>query len=211
MNESNAPLPPNLPPSPPDSPSAGSNLHPADPATKKRSAKPWLWGGCGCLTLVLILALVGFFYGSRYLGLGNTFKRYSGQYDPYKGSLATLLPEELASGIVKFRLVTKKDQTSSWKEKGATEAYSFRYNQIGGGATTEVTGVLVNFSSSERAQAELKDGLVAFEATASPKEKGLRFSTKDGGSVGWTNGSLYCVVRSEFSKPAANFERAAPF
>jgi hypothetical protein len=211
MNEPNAPLPPNLPPLPPNSPSAGSTLHPAEPAQKKRSAKPWLWGGCGCLTLVLILALVGFFYGSRWLGLGNTFKRYSGEYDPFKGSLATLLPDELAGGIVKFRLKTKNDETRSWKKKGAIEAYSFRYDQIGGGVTTEVVGVLVNFPSSERAQAELKDGLVAFDSTASPKGKGLRFSTKDGGSVGWTNGSLYCVVRSDFAKPAGNFEKAAPF
>jgi hypothetical protein len=168
MNEPNAPLPP----PPPHSSLPGSNLNQPDPTTKKRSAKPWLWGGCGCLTLVLILALVGFFYGSRYLGLGNTFKRYSGQYDPYKGSLATLLPEELAGGIVKFHLVTKVDQTASWKEKGATEAYFFRYNQIGGGVTTEVKGVLVNFPSSERAQAELKDGLTALRRRPVQKKKG---------------------------------------
>jgi len=208
MNESNA----SPPPPPPNLPPANSGFPAATPAAKK-SAKPWLWGGCGCLTLLLILAVVCFFYGANYLGLGNTFKRFSGKYDPFKGSLATLLPDELTSGLVKFRLEAKKDETQAptWKEKGATEAYFFRYSQVGGGVTVEVKGVLVNFPSSERAQTELKNNAKAFDATASPKDKGLRFSTKDGGTVGWTNGWLFCIARSDFAKPAGNFERATPF
>lgn len=209
MNESNTPPPPNSPP-PPPAPS-GSTLPPDSPAAKKKSAKPWLWGGCGCLTLLLMLAFVGFFYGTQYLGLGNTFKRSLGNFDPYKGSLVTLLPDDLAGGAVKFRLAAKKNENSNWKEKGATEAYFFRYNQLGAGVTVEVKGVLVNFPSSERAQTELKNNAKAFDATATPKDKGLRFSTKEGDTVGWTNGSLFCLARSDFAKPAGNFERAVPF
>lgn len=205
MNEPNAspPPPPNLPP-------ANSGFPAATPAPKK-SAKPWLWGGCGCLTLLLILGLVCFFFGARYLGLGNTFKRYSGKYDPYKGTLTTLLPEDLSSGVIKFHLVTKVDATSTWKEAGGTEAISFTYNQIAAGLIIEVKGMLVNFPSSERAQQVLKTNAKGNNVDATAKEKGLRFSAKEGETVAWTNGSLVCIVYSGFARPAGNFERAAPF
>lgn len=209
MNEPNSPLPPNLPP--PNPTPAGSNLTPVGTVAKKKSAKPWIWSGCGCLTLLLILAIVGFFYGARFIGQSNTFKRFSGKYDPYKGTLTTLLPEDLSSGVIKFHLVTKLDATPTWKEAGGTEAISFTYDQIAAGLIVKVKGMLVNFPSSERAQQVLKTNAKGNNVDATAKEKGLRFSAKEGEIVGWTNGSLVCIVYSDFARPPGNFENAAPF
>ncbi|MEN3369585.1 MAG: hypothetical protein V7609_1728 [Verrucomicrobiota bacterium] len=210
MTEANNP-PPNPPP-PPLTPS-GSILPPASPVAKKKSAKPWLWGGCGCLTLLLILAVVGLLCGYRYLGLSNALKRSSGNYDPYKGALTALLPEDLSRGGMKILLVTKKDSMDTyWKDAGATEVMGFTYNQNKKEWDVEAIGVLANFPSWEQAQAALKRYASEKKATPTSKEKGLRVSLMNDQIIGWTNGSLLCVVGSGwFPGPAKIFEGAAPF
>jgi hypothetical protein len=209
MTDPNTPQPPNLQPSEPTLP--GSRVAPTHPVTKKKSAKPWLFGGCGCLALLLVIAVVCFFYGFRFLGLNNIIKRSSGNYDPYKGALAAVLPEDLSSGLIKFHLAAKRDATSQWKEDGATEAIGFTYNQTAAGLVIKIDGALVNFPSSQQAQAVLKRFASEKKANTSAKGNGLRFSTKEGETVGWTNGSLLCMAMSGFAKPAGNFEEAAPF
>ena len=209
MADPDTPQPPNLPPSDPTPP--GSHVAPANPAAKKKSATPWLFGGCGCLALLLIIAVVCFFYGSRFLGLNNIIKRSSGNYDPYKGALAALLPADLDSGIIKFHLAAKRNATTEWKADGATEAIGFTYNQTASGLSVKVDGALINFPSSQQAQAALKRYASEQKANTSAKGNGLRFSTKEGEVVGWTNGSLLCMAMSGFAKPAGNFEAAAPF
>ena len=144
MNDPNSPQPPNLPPSNPVPP-PGSNFAPANPTVKKKSAKPWVFGGCGCLALLLVMVGVCFFYGSRFLGLDNVMKRSAGNYDPYKGALSALFSDDLSSGLIKFHLVAKRTSTTEWKADGGTEAIAFTYNQNAAGLVVKVDGVLVNF------------------------------------------------------------------
>lgn len=94
---------------------------------------------------------------------------------------------------------------------GAIEAKAFTYTQEAAGVSVQVDGVLVNFPSSQQAEKGLREAAGEVSASVVNKGKWQRFSTKDGGTVGWTNGSVMCLVKSQFAKPAGNFEEAAPF
>ena len=48
-----------------------------------------------------------------------------------------------------------------------------------------------------------------FSATQAPE--GTSRIEQANATVGWTNGSVMCLVKSGFAKPAGNFEEAAPF
>jgi hypothetical protein len=62
MNEPSNPVPPNLPPTnPPSSPAQPPVSPPPAPMSApraKKSAMPWVLGGCGCLTLLFIIAAI---------------------------------------------------------------------------------------------------------------------------------------------------------
>jgi hypothetical protein len=141
--------------------------------------------------------------------LKDNISRNSSSFDPYKGSLSDLLRPEISNLSIKFKLVGTRDMLS--QHPGASEAKAFTYTQEAAGVSVQVDGVLVNFTSSQQAEKRLKE--IAADVTASVVSKGKwqRFSTKDGGTVGWTNGSVMCLVKSQFAKPAGNFEESAPF
>lgn len=141
--------------------------------------------------------------------LKDNISRNSSSFDPYKGSLSELLRPEISSLAVKFKLIGTRDMLS--QHPGAKEAKAFTYTQEAAGVSVQVDGVLVNFSSAEQAQTKLRAVATEVGANVVSKGKGQRFSTKDGGTVGWTNGSVMCLVKSQFAKPAGNFEEAAPF
>lgn len=141
--------------------------------------------------------------------LKDNISRNSSSFDPYKGSLSELLRPEISSLSIKFKLVGTRDLLS--QHPGASEAKGFSYTQEAAGVSVQVDGVLVNFTSSQQAEAKLRAVAAEVNASVVSKGKWQRFNTKDGGTVGWTNGSVMCLVKSGFAKPASNFEEAAPF
>lgn len=155
------------------------------------------------VTLIFLLLVLGC---GRFK---DNMSRNSSSFAPYKGSLSELLRPELSSLSVNFKMVGTRDALS--EHPGASEAKGFSYTQEGAGVSVQVDGVLVNFTSSQDAEKRLRDVAVEVGASVVSKGKWQRFSTKDGGTVGWTNGSIMCLVKSQFAKPAGNFEEAAPF
>ena len=141
--------------------------------------------------------------------LKDNISRNSSSFDPYKGSLSELLRPELSSLSVKFKLGGTRDTLS--EHPGASEAKAFSYTQEGAGVSVQVDGVLVNYPSSQQAEKRLREFAAEVGASVVSKGKWQRFSSKDGETVGWTNGSIMCLVKSQFAKPAGNFEEAAPF
>ena len=141
--------------------------------------------------------------------LKDNISRNSSSFDPYKGSLSDLLRPEISSLSLKFKLVGTRDLLS--QHPGASEAKGFSYTQEGAGVSVPVDGVLVNFPLSQQAEKRLREVAAEVSATVIDKGKWKKFSTKDGGTIGWTNGSVMCLVKSSFAKPAGNFEEAAPF
>ena len=155
------------------------------------------------VTLIFLLLVLGC---GR---LKDNISRNSSSFNPYKGSLSELLRPEISSLSIKFKLIGTRDLLS--QHPGAAEAKGFSYTQEAAGVSVQVDGVLVNFTSSQQAEAKLRAVASEIGANIVSKGKGQRFSTKDGGTVGWTNGSVMCLVKSQFAKPAGNFEEAAPF
>ena len=155
------------------------------------------------IALALLLMLV--------LGCGlmnNIAKRSSTDFNPYKGKLSELLQPEISSSLVKFKLSGTVDAPSY---TGATEAKAFTYMQEGSGVSVKVDGGLANYPSAAQANEKIADIAKKNKGTLTKKNGGQRFATPDGGTIAWTNGSLFCVVTSSFAKPASNFEEAAPF
>jgi hypothetical protein len=137
-------------------------------------------------------------------------KRSAREFDPYKGSLAALLPAEFSDSLIKFKRTAISDKTSTWKEEGAVEAVSFSYDLVSI-VIVKLEGQLLNFASSADAVGALKAIAEKNGATVTPKGDGRRFSARNGKLVGWTNGSLMCVVMGGTDPAAGNFEKAAPF
>lgn len=157
-----------------------------------------------CLLIVLLFVL----------GCGTftkNFKRSSGNYDPYTGSLSELLPSEISSLRVTFKSQGTRDTTADYKG-AAKEAKAFTYMQEAAGIGVQVDGALVNFNSAATAKEQLQKVADEVKGTITNKDKGLRFTAENGKIVGWTNGSLMCLVKSSAgTKPAENFEEAVPF
>lgn len=147
------------------------------------------------------------------LGCGvfsKNFKRSSTNFDPYSGSLSELLQSEMSTALVKFKSQGTRDTLADYKG-AAKEAKAFTYVQDGAGVGVQVDGALVNYNSAAIATAELGKIAAELKTTLTKKDKGSRFTANNGAIVGWTNGSLMCVVKSGFAKPASNFEEAAAF
>ena len=132
------------------------------------------------------------------------------EFDPYKGSVETLLPAEFSGPVVKFKRTAMRDKTASWKEHGAVEAVSFSYNAIAI-VIVKIDGEVVNFATPTDAAFALTVIADQNGATVVPKGNGQRFTARNGQIVGWTNGSLMCVVTGGTDPAAGNFEKAAPF
>jgi hypothetical protein len=135
-------------------------------------------------------------------------KKSTTAFDPYKGTLNELLKPEMSSGLIKFKLSGAAD-TSSYG--GSTEAKGFTYMQEAAGVSIKVDGALINYPTASQADAKIAELARKSNVTLTKKSGGQRFSSPDGKTVVWTNGSLLCVVASSFPRPATNFEQAAPF
>jgi hypothetical protein len=140
----------------------------------------------------------------------NEKERSAREFNSYKGSLAALLPAEFSDSLIKFKRTAISDKTSTWKEEGAVEAVSFSYDLVSI-VIVKLEGQLLNFASSADAASALKAIAEKNGATVTPKGDGRRFSARNGKLVGWTNGSLMCVVMGGTDPAAGNFEKAAPF
>lgn len=145
----------------------------------------------------------------------DSAKRKTGDFDPYKGALVSLLPAEfsnteLSSLGIKFKQTSTSVRTLSWKRQGASEAVRFSYNLVSI-VIVKIEGELVNFETSSHAVAALKAMAAEKGGTIAPKGDGQRFSAQNGQIIGWTNGSLMCVVIGGTDPAAGNFEKAAPF
>lgn len=133
-------------------------------------------------------------------------------YDPYKGSLKNLLPNEPSVGLIKFKLSTS--QTTEFE--GATDAVKASYTMQAGTISMPVELTVANFPSS-------RDAAAAVEAFANKHDFSLESKTKGGTTVGqrltfgegkqimWSNGSLQCLASSDFAKTTSNLEEALPF
>lgn len=146
------------------------------------------------------------------LGCGmikNSVQRSSTDFNPYKGSLTDLLKPEISGSLVKFKSKGSRDIAGDYP--GSTEAKGFTYMQEGAGVEVPVDGALVNYPTAAEAEKELTKIAGENDGTITTRGKGKKFTAKKGSLVGWTNGSIMCIVASSFAKPAGNFEETAPF
>ena len=143
------------------------------------------------------------------LGCGNfkNLSQRSASKNPYQGKLADLLPEELSSGLIKFKLVGTVNNDEMQEAK---ESKRLTYMQQAAGVEIKVDGALANYSSSAEANAKLADIAKKSNVPLSKKGDGQRVTAPDG-TIGWTNGSLLCIVKAGVAKAATNFEDAALF
>lgn len=157
-----------------------------------------------CLMIILLFAL----------GCGTftkNFKRNSSSFESYSGSLSDLLEPEFSSLRVKFKAKGTRNTTEDYKG-AAKEGKAFTYIQEAAGIGVQVDGALINFNSAAIAKEHLQKTAGEVKGTITNKDKGLRFTAENGKIVGWTNGSLMCIVQSSAgTKPAENFEEAVPF
>jgi hypothetical protein len=133
-------------------------------------------------------------------------------YDPYKGSLKSLLPNQPSMGLIKFKL----DTSQSAEFDGATEGVNADYTQQAGSISVPVKLTVGNFPSSRDAAAALKafadkHNLVLETKTKNGTTVGRRLTWGDGKSIMWSNGSLECLATSSFAKTTSNLEEALPF
>ena len=140
----------------------------------------------------------------------NAFSRNnSAKYNPYTGSLSELLQPEIKGGIVTFKFQGSRDTLSIFP--GAKEAKGFTYIQEGAGVQVPVDGAVVNYATPADAESALAKEAARYSATLTSRGKGKKFTAQNGSIVAWTNGTIICLVKSQFAKPAGNFEEAAPF
>lgn len=136
-------------------------------------------------------------------------KNNSAKFNPYTGSLTELLQPEIKGAIVTFNFKGSRDTLSIFP--GAKEARGFTYMQDGAGVQVQVDGAIVNYPSAADAEASLAKEAARYSAALTDRGKGKKFSAQNGSVVAWTNGTIICLVKSQFAKPAGNFEEAAPF
>lgn len=132
-------------------------------------------------------------------------------YDPYKGSIKDLLPNEPSVGLIKFKL----DTSQSDDLDGAQEAVKANYTMQAGSISVPVVLQVGNYASSQEAEARMqafadKHGL-SLESKTKGGTRGKRLTWGDGKAIMWSNGSLQCLATSSFAKTTSNLEEALPF
>ena len=157
------------------------------------------------LTFTLFILLI-FALGCN---LGNITKRNFTNFDPYKGNLSELLQSEMSRAGIKFKSEGTRDTTADFRD--VKEAKAFTYLQEAVGVSIQVDGALINFNSSAAAHEQLRKSAEGVKGTIKTEGKNLSFTAENGKIVGWTNGSLVCLVKSDFAKPLENFKEIAPF
>ncbi len=141
--------------------------------------------------------------------LGNITKRSFTDFDPYKGSLSELLQSEMSRAGIKFKLQGTRDTTADFRD--VKEAKAFTYIQEGAGVSVPIDGALINFNTSAAAHEQLRKSADGVKATIKTEGKNLSFTAENGKVLGWTKGSLVCLVKSNLAKPTENFKETAPF
>jgi hypothetical protein len=128
-------------------------------------------------------------------------------YDPYKGLLKDLLPNEPSVGLIKFKLDTSQPSDFA----GATEGIKASYTMQAGTISLPVELTVVNFPSSLDAAAAVEAFANKHGLVLETKSGGKRLTWGDGKSIMWSNGSLQCLATSSFAKTTSNLEEALPF
>jgi hypothetical protein len=132
----------------------------------------------------------------------------SAKNDPYKGKVADVLDKEIPMGRIKFKLLGIENNETF---PGSTEAISFSYMQKDVGPDIRVDGALANYPSAQEAAAKLTDITKKFSGKLQTRGYGRRFTSTDGTTIAWTNGSLLCITKSVDTKAVNNFDDAVPF
>jgi hypothetical protein len=132
-------------------------------------------------------------------------------YDPYKGSLKTLLPSQTSVGLINFRL----DSSQADDLDGAQEAVKANYTMQAGSISVPVVLQVGNYGSAQEAEARMQAFADKHGLTLESKTKGgtggKRLTWGDGKAIMWSNGSLQCLATSTFAKTTSNLEEALPF
>jgi hypothetical protein len=128
-------------------------------------------------------------------------------YNPYKGSLKDLLPNEPSVGLIKFKL----DTSQSDDLDGAQEAVKANYTMHAGAISVPVILQVGNYASSQEAAAKMQAFAEKHGLVLETKSGGKRLTWDDGKAIMWSNGSLQCLARSDFPKTTSNLEEALPF
>ena len=175
----------------------------------KSENKQYLQKHSGINKIIKSLTPVALIFLMLVLGCGNfkNLSQKSVQKNPYNGKLSDLLPEELSSGMIKFKLVGIAENDSM---TGSTEAKRFTYVQQGAGVEIELNCALGNYPTAAMANEKLAEYAQKSGATLTKKGDGQRFVNSKG-SIFWTNGSLLCLIIPGVAKAGTNFEDAALF
>jgi hypothetical protein len=128
--------------------------------------------------------------------------------DPYKGKIADILEKEIPMGRIKFKLLGIENNETF---PGSTEAKSFSYIQRDVDTEVRVNGALANYPSAQQASAKLADITGKFSGKLQTRGYGQRFTSSDGTTIAWTNGSLLCIAKSVDTLAVNNFDDIAPF
>ena len=128
-------------------------------------------------------------------------------YNPYKGSLKNLLPNEPSVGLIKFKL----DSSQNDDLDGAQEAVKANYTMHAGSISVPIVLQVANYASAREAEAKMQAFADKHGLALETKSGGKRLTWGDGKSIMWSNGSLQCLARSDFPKTTSNLEEALPF
>lgn len=128
-------------------------------------------------------------------------------YNPYKGSLKSLLPSEPSVGLIKFSL----DNSQGDDLDGAQEAIKANYTMHAGAITVPVVLQVGNFGSAEEATSRMQAFADKHGLVLETKSGGKRLTWGDGKTIMWSHGSLQCLATSSFAKTTSNLEEALPF
>jgi hypothetical protein len=128
-------------------------------------------------------------------------------YDPYKGSLKALLPNEPSVGLINFKL----DSLQSDDLDGAQEAVKANYTMKAGSISVPVVLQVGNYASAQDAEARMQAFANKHGLVLETKKGGKRLTWGDGKSIMWSHGSLQCLATSSFAKTTSNLEEALPF
>lgn len=136
---------------------------------------------------------------------------YSEKFNPYTGALLSLLENEIKNGQTEtFKHQESSDATP--QNPKSKEARRFTYlHQIEGKQTNKVSGVIANFPTAELAEAELSKLATEMKVPITRRVNGKKIISKDGKFIGWTNGTIACVIQSDSPESVDTFAHTAPF
>ncbi|MEK7722975.1 MAG: hypothetical protein AAB336_01375 [Acidobacteriota bacterium] len=163
--------------------------------------------------VIIVFIILPFILGCETL---RTVKRgltsdYLEKFNPYTGNLLSLLENEIKNGQAEtFKHQDSSDATS--QNPKSKEARKFTYlHQIEGKQTNKVSGVIGNFPNVEAAESKLSELASEMQVPITRRVKGKMIISKDGKFIGWTNGTILCVIQSDSAYSVDAFAHTAPF